>query len=186
MQRLAFLVWMALAGTCLAQDSAAQKPTQLPPPELSLSNVKLVKLSEDKKSLAVIAPKTRSETQTRLENKVEYLEETRTRVVTANGKQVAQDYVVKVPVSTMVEQTYTVEKLESSYQFDIPLEKLRAWRLDGTLLKAEQLQAACAKPVHMIVVETKEQTNFSKVDPFFASVLRPETIVVYYSMLSPQ
>ncbi len=185
MYRMALLLLLAMSSTVGAQQQASPnsktKPTVLLAPHMSLANVKLVSLSEDNNSVIIVIPKSKSETKIRQATVTKFDQVKRIRTIQVNGMNVDQEYTVQVPYTQTVDQEYTVETLDTSTNIEVPLKKVRAWKLDGSRLSAEQLRSACSKPTHMIVAEVVENEPFEKLNPFFASVLRPDTIVLFYT-----
>lgn len=190
MYRITLLSLLLLPTTVAAQQQVSpnskNKPTALLAPHMSLANVKLVSLSEDNNSVIIVIPKSKSETKTRQATVTKFDQVKRIRTIQVNGMNVDQEYTVQVPYTQTVDQEYTVETLDTSTSIEVPLKNVRTWKIDGSRLSAEQFRSACSKPTHMIVAEVVENEPFEKLNPFFASVLRPDTIVLFYTTEADQ
>jgi hypothetical protein len=183
MLRIAFLVLCVCLPTnnVLAQSKPADDSwmPKTPPIEIDFGKLVFVKASADKKDLSVLTPVYDSETRTRTVQHTVFLTEERTRDVRDGDETKTVTYQVQVPVTVEETQTYTVKIPRSSSKFAVPLSKVRAWDLSGKTLSQQQLLAAITNATKAFVSESDPSAEFEGYDEYFASVLNPETLVIY-------
>ena len=104
--------------------------------------------------------------------------ETRVRSVTSNGKTEEVPYTVQVPVTVVEQQTYNIRRPLGSERFEVGIDKIKAWDLAGKAIDGAELAAKLKAPASVIAKED-DPKNFKAIDPFYLSVLRPDTIMIY-------
>lgn len=153
------------------------KPSQLPPAEFEFKNVVVAKTSADNLAIMLLIPQFTRETRTRSVPVTTMTTETRQRTITKDGRQLTQDYTVQVPVTTMQEQTYTVNVMAPAERVTFPFDKIRAWHLDGKAIDRTEMITLFSKPTHAFASPMAPE-RIPQIDPYFASVLRPDTVIL--------
>jgi hypothetical protein len=172
---------------CLTSNfvSAQSKPAddswmpKTPPIEIDFGKLAFVKASSDKKGLTVLTPLYDAETRTRTVQLTKFVLETREREVKDGDQTKTVTYTVQVPVTVEEIQTYTVLIPRSSSKFAVPLSKVRAWDLSGKKMSQQHLLAAITNATKAFVSESHPSFEFEGYDEYFASVLNPETLVIF-------
>lgn len=168
---------------CVAQEGPSHYPwlpSGGPDRVLNFGDICIAKGSPDQHSLLIAKPVFQTETRTKVIYVTKYRTETRTReVVQPNGESVTQTYTVQVPYTEAVEQTYTVQVPFGATKFTVPMAMVRAWNLSGEPVDPASLARRLAKPTYVIASESDPSASFRGVEPFYASVLRTDTIVIY-------
>ncbi len=190
LNRLLLMIACVVSLPCYAQE-AAQKPNWLPkngPDAVDLLGcVSIAKVSDDKKSIVFARPAYSKVMETRMVNKTTFVTEQRTRSVQSNGSTVEQTYAVQVPMSTTVDEPFEARVPQGVLRFSVALdkvndwEKVQAWDITGKEIENSALITRLAKPIHVVALE-RRQRGFTPIDPFYASILRPDTLVIYVPM----
>ncbi len=144
---------------------------------IHLENVSIAKASQDGKAIHIAKPKFAAETRTRTVAKTVQKPEQRIKNVEKDGKVVEEAYTVLVPVSVQEEQQYVVNRPNGFGKFKISLEQVRAWDVSGKIIDADDLVKRLEDSTNVLAVEYNG--DFLPLDPFYQSVLRPDTIVIY-------
>lgn len=144
---------------------------------IHLENVSIAKASQDGKAIHIAKPKFAAETHVRTVAKTVQKPEQRVRNVEKDGKVVEETYTVLVPVTLEEAQTYVVYKPMGFGKFKISLEQVRAWDVSGKIIDADDLVKRLENSTNVLAVE--HYGDFVPLDPFYRSVLRPDTIVIY-------
>ena len=121
---------------------------------------------EELKSRSIPVTKTRSETRTRL-------------VPAENGEQIEQSYIVEIPYTEMLEQYYTSYSLGPVERVTVPMDEIRAWRLDGSVIDSQSLGKLCLQPIHVFAAEMPLDAELGPVDPYFTSLIRSNALILY-------
>lgn len=183
--RLVLIIGLALpwAICCVAQERANTPPwlpSGSPDSVVDFSQICIAKLSQDEQSLLIAKPALNFENRTRTEQVTKYVTESRTRTkTTAGGQTVTEEYQVAIPVTEQIEKSYTVRVPAGVTKFTLPIATVRAWELTGAPIDAGSLAERLSKPTYVIASENDPRANFPGVEPFYASILRPDTIVIY-------
>lgn len=128
----------------------------------------------------LLVPKVTAQTRTRQTPVTALRTETRERTVTTDeGEQVTQTYTVNVPVISVENTTYTTYVLGDVDRVVIPIKNVRAWHLDGSIVEAKDLASLCSKPIHVFAAEMPLDVQPDSVDPFFASLIRADALILY-------
>ncbi|XZE54661.1 hypothetical protein SH139x_000636 [Planctomycetaceae bacterium SH139] len=174
-----------LLGLCCSgqlargQQSNVWKPAGGPQWDLgSLAVAKFVGEQDGQPALALMVTDWRVETRTRVVNVMKQVPETRTRTVENNGVTEERTYTVMVPYTEQVEQTYTVQIPVGQKRIDVPLGDCTAWTLTGKQVPTDKLAAFLSKPRH--VIEWWDRENAPQPDPFYASVIKPDTLLLRF------
>ncbi len=112
--------------------------------------------------------------------------ETRTREITVDGKAVTQAYTVNVPYTETREFTYQVAVLQGEDKADIPVEKIRAWDLTGRVVDTATLAVKLVFPTHVMVIELDPNETYEALDPYYASVMKQDTLVLCIEPQPPE
>lgn len=177
----------------LAQVPDAQlnkfTPSGPPPASVSLQNLALAKVGADKSAIMLLCPQYRYETRTRTVTVTKTVPETRTRAVTQKDGSVAeQTYTVEIPVTEEQTQQYAVLLLSEPVKFSVPIKDVRAWQISGESIDSGELLRRLSEATHVFAVEMDASQKFVAIEPYFAEVLRPGTLILYVppGMLVPK
>lgn len=165
---------------------SAWQPSEFP--ALSFKDTAVAQASPDSSSVMFIFPELILESKTRDIPVQKFRAETRTRTVDVGGKTVEQTYTVNVPYTEMITQTYPVEVLgiappgnAPTKRVNISTKDIRAWHVEGDAIDAASLGTLLPQWAHVFAMEMPAESDFKGVDPYYASFLRPQTIVFYLS-----
>lgn len=176
---------MLCIGTCLGQNPSMWKPSSLPPKALDLKNTAVAKTSANGEDLMLLVPKITEELRTRDIQVTKMTTEQRTRTVVGDdGKTVEMAYTVQVPVTETRPQSYAVDILGPVERMSVSIDTVRAWRLDGKAVAPQELGRLCSNPRHVLVVEMPTDAELGSVDPYFASLIRPDALILYIASKS--
>lgn len=180
---LTLLPIIAFAQEKAPATSKDGRASRLNPPDVlsglvNLGSVSLAKTHEDGKSLRAIVPRIEVSTRTHEIEVTKMRQESRTRTVTNDeGKPQVQEYTVCVPYTETMTTTVTVPKIAAKQRMTIPAEQIRAWRLNGEALSAQDLLKQAGKPIHFFA--HRSLVPFKGVDPYYAQVLSPKAVVIF-------
>lgn len=168
----------------LAQVPDAQvnkfKPSGPPPASISFQNLVLAKVAADRSALMLLCPQYRYETRTRTVTVTKMVPETRTRVVKQkDGSDVEQTYTVQIPISEEQTQQYAVLILTEPAKFNVLVKDVRAWQINGESIDSGELLRRLSEATHVFAVEMDASQKFVAIEPYFAEVLRPGTLILY-------
>jgi hypothetical protein len=160
-------------------NPAASKWVPQRSPIISLDSVCVAQISKDRKSIRFQWPHYDVETRTRSVI-VELLRpEVRTRETTVNGKVIKTNYTVQVPYTETREVAYEVQVVNGVHKQDFPIESIRAWTLTGRQINGPTLAVRLVFPVHLFAWTVPRDETFESLDPYFASVMQKDTLVLY-------
>ena len=174
------LVGLSCSGQlACGQQPSVWKPAAAPQWDLdSLAVAKFVGEQDGEPTLALMVTDWQFETRARVVNVTKYRTEQRQREVNNNGVTEVQAYTVQVPYTEQVEQTYTVQIPVGQQRVDVPLGECTAWTLAGKQVPTDKLAAFFSKPRH--VIEWWDMQNAPQPDPFYASVIKPDTLLLRF------
>ncbi|MEM7316852.1 MAG: hypothetical protein AAF497_27285, partial [Planctomycetota bacterium] len=161
----------------------------------------------EQRTRVVNVQKMRTEQRTREVPVTEFKEETRTRTVKVDGKDVEQDYTVKVPVVKAVTQDYTVqvpytEQVEQAYTINVPVTKnveqsyvvsvpsepepltvpvseLQAWDIRGKQVETDVVADHLSKPTAAFLLRRPLPDGGLNIDPSHLAVIRKDVLFLY-------
>lgn len=180
LNRFVFIIACFVALPSFAQE-AAKQPSWMPksfPYSFDLGDVSVAKISADNKTVQFARPKLEYVMGTREVQKTVMTTETKTRKVIVDGKEQRQDYTFQVPVTVAEQHTYNIRRPLGSERFEVGIDKIKAWDLAGKAIDGAELAAKLKAPASVIAKED-DPKNFKAIDPFYLSVLRPDTIMIY-------
>jgi hypothetical protein len=148
------------------------------PYSFDLGDVSVAKVSADNKTVQFARPNLEYVTATIEVQKTVMSTETRVRSVTSDGKTEEVPDTVQVPVTVVEQQTYNMRRPLGSERFEVGIDKIKAWDLAGKAIDGAELAAKLKAPASVISKED-DPKNFKAIDPFYLSVLRLETIMIY-------
>jgi hypothetical protein len=167
-----------------ANGKSAWQPSEFP--ALSFKDTAVAQASPDSSSVMFIFPELILESKTRDIPVQKFRTEARTRTVDVEGKTVEQTYTVNVPYTEMITQTYQIEALGVAPPSNAPTKRvnvlmkdIRAWHVEGDAIDATSLGTLLPQWAHVFAMEMPAEIDFKGVDPYYASFLRPQTIVFY-------
>lgn len=146
-----------------------------------LCHLSLAKVSKDGKAIHFAKPKVRLTTEIRTVKKTVLQDEERVRVVRKNLVEEKETYTVQVPIPVDEQQYHIVPVLDGGVKFTVPIDQLRACDLSGNAIDVASLMKRLEKPTHVLASEALPDQPLKPVDPFFGSVLRSDTIVIFAS-----
>ena len=185
MHKILFAVTLVLVSTVLVDMTFGQQtdpkarwtpPKSLDATQVTLHDVAVAKMAADRSTVMLMLPQYATETKTRMLNVTKYRTETRTRTKEVAGQVVTEEYAVQVPYTEQVEQMYTVSVGIGTKRVDVPFTELKAFDLSVLPLESKSLASRLASPMHVLV--QKNGVEFTAIDPYTASVLRPDIIVL--------
>lgn len=150
---------------------------------LSMEQLIWVEPVKDSEPLLLQIPEMKPgiETRTREVPVTKVRTEQRTRTVNVDGKEVEQQYMVQVPYTETVRQTYTVtvSKLQAS---ELPLSRIEGMTIDGKPVARDVLAKRLSEKTAAFVVDERPGDT-TGVQPLLASVLRPDTLILWATPL---
>lgn len=165
--------------TAWGQQASLWKPAAAPQWDpASLAVAKVVGEQDGQPTLALMVTDWRVETRTRTVEVTKYRPEQREREIENNGVSEVRAYTVQVPYTEQITQEYTVQIPAGQQRVDVPLSKCTAWTLAGKQVPTDKLAAFLSKPRH--VLEWWDKENAPQPDPFYASVIKPDTLFLRF------
>ena len=102
--------------------------------------------------------------------------ETRQRKVMVNGETKIQDYIVNVPVTTVVHKKENFSPSEKDRL--VPVSTVQAFDLKGNPLDKAEWTKRLTTPQHVLLLrEPIDETN--KLNPFYAAILRDNILLLF-------
>ena len=179
------------ACSMFAAQAESQHPGRLPSkwnPQSGPSDVIsfdllcLAKISKDGKSLQLRVPnydvKTVEQTFT---VQVPFMEQ-RTRENLVNDQVNTEYYMVQRYTTETRTKTVDVQVPTGPTLVTVPLKNIRAWDLTGKAIEPNALAFKLAIPIHVFAKQVSSDETFRPVDPYFLSVMRTETPVLYFEV----
>lgn len=149
-------------------------------PKVNLRNTAIAKIEsiEGTKTIVIKSPEWVDEVRQRDVTVTRTLNEARTRTVTREGKQIEEAYTVKVPVSSVQAQDYTVRILTGKYLPDliIPVNNATVWKVTGEKLGTDDIEEMLAKATLVVLYNEADYHP----DPFYVGVLNPNLLLIRF------
>ncbi len=175
------------AACCLVPALAFSQQPSAPPSKgipqrsatISFDNLCVAQLSQDQKSIHLTWPRIAIELRTRTVNVKLTRTETRTRTIKVDGRSVPETYTVTVPFTESREVTSKIQSVIGMHEADIPVDQVRAWTLTGRTIDVDALSERLNRAKPVFAYTTPKDKNFEELDPYYASVMVDETLVLY-------
>jgi hypothetical protein len=185
MHKILRVIPLAFACTAFVGTTYGQQPdpkARWTPPQsidetqVSLRDIFVAKMAADRSSVMLMLPQYRTETRSRVVSVTKMRTETRTRSKEVAGQTVTEEYPVQVPYTEQVEQSYTVTFSVGTERINVPFTELKAFDLSAVPIESTSLASRLVNATHVFV--QRNGAEFKAIDPFTASVLRPDVIVL--------
>ena len=159
-----------------AQDAGKKAPPMM---LLDFADAALIQMAiTDVPSITFITSKVENVNRSRNLTVTALRQETRTRMVVVDGKQVEQSYVVNVPVVKQVKQNYSVAESGVNEPTTIPIAKIMAWDLDGKKVDSADLAVRVSEPAAVLLLR-RPWIKGVTIEPSHRALLREDVLFVY-------
>ena len=177
-------VVLCLAVSLVAAAEDVAPPKQPPLIMLDFGDAALVEMAiTDVPSITFVTSRSNRLTRTRTVPVTSIRQETRTRTVVVDGKPVEQSYVVSVPFTTNVQQTYTADEPSVNEPTTIPIAKIAAWDLSGKKIDPADLAVRVSEPTAAVLLKQPWRTGAS-IEPSHLALLRDDVVFLYSAELN--
>ncbi len=179
--RLVLTIACLVSYSSYAQEGA-QRPSWLPktsPDTFDLGSVSIAKISADKKTVQFAQPQLDYVEQTKVVEITVMQPRTEQRQIKDGDKTRTVNVTLYDPVTVKETRSFMVRSPAGSKTFKVAMDKISAWDLTGKSIDATTLAARLQEPTYVLARED-EPKYFTAIDPYYLSVLRPSTIIIYF------
>lgn len=158
---------------------AFQSPLAEAVPVDDLSSLAIGKISTDKETIVVRVPGWKIEYETKVVDVPVTVETEVEQTYEENGE--TKTKLVKVPKVVMQKETQTISNLipQASVRGEVPVKDMKVWTTKGKLLSTAEVQEILAKTTYLFALTAEPAKGKPPMDPFFASALRSDVLLVY-------
>ncbi|KAA5545997.1 hypothetical protein FYK55_03560 [Roseiconus nitratireducens] len=167
---------LVLAGIGLTSSAFAQ---QLERVKIDLRDAAFAEIDPDDDSILTIESNRVDPVKRRRVTPVtRWRTEARTRVVLVDGEQKEQTYLVKIPLTEMTVQEYSVEHTDATQRAAFDLSQVKLWNLSGESVPAEEIKSRVPKRFPVILLQSPWDDS-QPLTEAQAAVLREGTLLLY-------
>jgi hypothetical protein len=91
------------------------------------------------------------------------------------GDELTQTYAVEVPYTEEMEQAFMIRR-----RIEVPVEDTKVWTFSGKALSADEMRTTLSSVKRCFYIANQRREYKFKGDPFFAEMLKPDVLVIWY------